>query len=159
MPPTLSNSHASRRFAALALFLILFSFGIYSTARASGAGRDGAAQAIDIKLRVIHEPGRFFSPLQRGFGRWGAPLQTSGGGVVLVQAATPSPSASPSPAPLPTETQTPHGKPTRTPRPTSTPPTIPPPQDPGATRMMVGFGVLIVIVILFGLWLNRKNAF
>jgi hypothetical protein len=48
---------------------------------------------------------------------------------------------------------------TKTPKPTGTPPVIPPPADPGATNMMIGLAILPVIVILFGFWLNRRRVF
>jgi hypothetical protein len=49
--------------------------------------------------------------------------------------------------------------PTKTPKPTGTPPVIPPPADPGASNMMIGLAILPVIVILFGFWLNRQRVF
>lgn len=49
--------------------------------------------------------------------------------------------------------------PTKTPKPTGTPPVIPPPADPGATNLMIGFALTSVIVILFGFWLNRQRVF
>ncbi len=48
---------------------------------------------------------------------------------------------------------------TKTPKPTGTPPVIPPPADPGASNMMIGLAILPVIVILFGFWLNRQRVF
>ncbi len=50
-------------------------------------------------------------------------------------------------------------QPTKTPKPTGTPPVIPPPADPGASNLMVGLAILSVIVILFGFWLNRQRVF
>lgn len=50
-------------------------------------------------------------------------------------------------------------QPTKTPKPTSTPPVIPPPADPGATSVMIILAVLMVMVILFGFWLNRRRVF
>lgn len=47
--------------------------------------------------------------------------------------------------------------PTKSPRPTPTPLTLPPPADPGRTNMMIGFGVLSVIVVILGIWLNRRR--
>ena len=46
-------------------------------------------------------------------------------------------------------------KPTRTPKPTITPPAIPPPQDDSQTNLMILFGVLTVIIIIIGVWINR----
>jgi hypothetical protein len=48
--------------------------------------------------------------------------------------------------------------PTRTPRPTGTPVPTPPPSDPGTTNLMVFFGVLSVVVVIVGVWLNRQIA-
>ena len=49
-------------------------------------------------------------------------------------------------------------KPTRTPRPTSTPVPIPPPQDPGKMNTMIFFGVVAVIVVIVGVWINREKT-
>ena len=60
---------------------------------------------------------------------------------------------------LPEPTEEPSGKPpTRTPRPTGTPVATPPPSDPGTTNLMVFFGVLSVVVVIVGVWLNRQIA-
>jgi cyanophycinase-like exopeptidase len=56
----------------------------------------------------------------------------------------------PPPSPTPTE------KPTKTPRPTSTPPIIPPPSNPEIDQWMIAFGVVIVIVIIFGVLISRQ---
>jgi hypothetical protein len=45
---------------------------------------------------------------------------------------------------------------TRTPRPTSTPVPIPPPPEPGNIYLMIFFGVVAVLVILIGVWINRE---
>lgn len=50
-------------------------------------------------------------------------------------------------------------QPTKTPKPTSTPPVIPPPADPSATSVMIILAVFMVMVILFGFWLNRRRVF
>jgi hypothetical protein len=50
-------------------------------------------------------------------------------------------------------------EPTRTPRPTPTPIPIPPPSNPNTTQMMVIFGIMVVLVVIFGLWLNRNRMF
>lgn len=63
--------------------------------------------------------------------------------------------ATPTPIP-PTEEQR-AARPTRTPRPTATPPTIPPPSDIEKNNLMIGFGLLIVIVICIGVWINRDR--
>jgi cyanophycinase-like exopeptidase len=56
-------------------------------------------------------------------------------------------------------TEAPREKPpTRTPRPTGTPVPTPPPSDPGTTNLMVFFGVLSVVVVIVGVWLNRQIA-
>jgi hypothetical protein len=64
---------------------------------------------------------------------------------------TPSPTAAP-------QTSEPV-EPTRTPKPTATPVPTPPPSDPGKIRLMIGFGILAVIVIIFGVWINRQRTF
>jgi hypothetical protein len=61
---------------------------------------------------------------------------------------TPEPSASPRPT----------RRPTRTPGPTPIPPVIPPPTDPDRIHIMVAFGVLAVIVVLAGVWINRFRS-
>jgi hypothetical protein len=115
----------------------------------------GDGQVMLIDLRLADGPGssgdiRMFSNGQR---------------VQENQTPTPTLTASPTrtDTPEPTETQPPTEAPratsTRTPRPTSTPLTIPPPSDPETSRIMVAFGVLAVIVVIVGLWLNRKNTF
>jgi len=48
-------------------------------------------------------------------------------------------------------------EPTKTPRPTITPPTIPPPQNEAQTNMMILFMALAVMVVILGLWLNRER--
>ncbi len=90
-----------------------------------------------------------------------------------VIAATPDLSKpTPTPTPLPTATAQPsltftltetpsditlHGRPTRTPRPTATPLVIPPPSDPVKTNQMVVMGSFVVLVIVFGILINRKR--
>jgi hypothetical protein len=58
----------------------------------------------------------------------------------------------------PTDTPEP-SNPTRTPKPTSTPIATPPPADPGTINMMIIFGVIAVIVIIIGVWINRQRTF
>jgi len=43
-------------------------------------------------------------------------------------------------------------KPTRTPRPTSTPVSLPPSPNPTITNLMVILGIITVMIILFGVW-------
>ena len=50
------------------------------------------------------------------------------------------------------------GRPTRTPRPTATPPVIPPSADPAEMNLVVAFGVLSVIIVLVGVWINRRRV-
>ena len=50
-------------------------------------------------------------------------------------------------------------EPTRAPRPTPTPIAVPPPSDPSTTQLMVIFGILVVLVVIFGLLLNRNRVF
>jgi hypothetical protein len=47
--------------------------------------------------------------------------------------------------------------PTHTLRPTSTPVPIPPPANPSATSLMILFGLIAVIVVVVGVWINRPN--
>lgn len=47
--------------------------------------------------------------------------------------------------------------PTRTPRPTSTPVPIPPPTDYAMNNMMIVFGMVAVIVVIIGVWINREK--
>ena len=46
---------------------------------------------------------------------------------------------------------------TKTPRPTSTPVPIPPPPEPMSLNLMILFGIIAVIVVLIGVWINRKR--
>ena len=48
-------------------------------------------------------------------------------------------------------------KPTRTPRPTITPPAIPPPQDVSQTNLMIVFVILAVVIVVIGIWINRER--
>ena len=48
-------------------------------------------------------------------------------------------------------------KPTRTPRPTITPPAIPPPQDVSQTNLMIVFVILAVVIVVVGIWINRER--
>jgi hypothetical protein len=50
-------------------------------------------------------------------------------------------------------------EPTRMARPTPTPLPVPPPSNPNTTQMLVIFGVLVVLVVIFGLILNRNRVF
>lgn len=50
-------------------------------------------------------------------------------------------------------------QPTRTPRPTSTPPVIPPPPSPTSTGVMILLASLVMAVILGGIWINRRRVF
>ena len=47
--------------------------------------------------------------------------------------------------------------PTRTPRPTTVPPRVPPPTDPKLLNLIILFGLLIIIVVLLALWLNHRR--
>ena len=57
--------------------------------------------------------------------------------------------------PVPTK-KIPKGQ-TRTPRPTATPPDIPPPADPNQAKLMIFFSIVAVSIILIGVWLNRRT--
>jgi hypothetical protein len=50
------------------------------------------------------------------------------------------------------------GQAIRTPRPTATPVTIPPPADPASSNLMIIIAGLIVLVILMGVWFNRRRV-
>jgi len=82
----------------------------------------------------------------------------------VLETIVPAPNVYPTPTILPAEdleapTEAPREKPpTRTPRPTGTPIPTPPPSDPGTTNLMVFFGVLSVVVVIVGVWLNRQIA-
>ena len=82
----------------------------------------------------------------QGVSRFQAPTEAS-----LTE--TPLPTIEPSPTKQPKA-----GAPTRVPRPTATPLTIPPPSDPGRSHIMVGFGVLAAIVVVVGVWINRHRV-
>ena len=61
--------------------------------------------------------------------------------------------------PTPTPgTPTPIITPTKTPRPTPTPIFVPPPSDPDYLRLMVALGFMIVVILLVGIWINRKHS-
>ena len=74
---------------------------------------------------------------------------------------TPLPTSTLTPSP----TLTPTTVPTETPAPTQrikatpTPLIIPPPSDPGTRATMVSLGVFIVLVIVAGIWINRRRIF
>lgn len=48
-------------------------------------------------------------------------------------------------------------QPTKMQRPTSTPIPIPPPPESANINFMIFFGIIAVVVILFGVWLNRNS--
>jgi hypothetical protein len=80
----------------------------------------------------------------------------------LIQTLTPttSPTLTLTPTSTPTLSPTPPPPtltPTKTKRPTATPFPIPPPSDPVSLQWIVAFGVLIVVVILFGFLINRRR--
>jgi cyanophycinase len=73
---------------------------------------------------------------------------------------TPTMTLAPTATPIPTQTPLPPTPdPTRTPRPTPTPVVVPPASNPGTTHTLAISGVLVVLVIIFGLWLNRRRVF
>lgn len=73
---------------------------------------------------------------------------------VITPSLTPSPTATFTATPIPTET--PRVRPSATIKPTQTPPPIPPAPDPARMNFMVVITVIMVIIILFGVWLNRQ---
>jgi len=150
MPAILISSHVLKRLAALLLVLPLLAIAGSARASAPEAGEPApAALYSDIHENTGAVPGR---PASGSASRTGTHLQRP--------LALQEPSATPTPIPAPSDTPEPkpQRRPTRTPGPTSTPLTIPPPQDPGTTQMMLAFGLLVVLVILFGVWLNRSRA-
>jgi cyanophycinase-like exopeptidase len=73
-----------------------------------------------------------------------------------------TPNSSPTPLPTLTVTQDsplqfPKPAPTRTPRPTSTPLTVPPPPDSGQINLMILIASLSVLIVIFGVWINRNR--
>jgi hypothetical protein len=80
----------------------------------------------------------------------------------VVSAVPPTPTITQLPVVMPQPTATafpPTPAPTRTPRPTPTLLPLPPPSDPDTTQTMVIFGIFAVIVVLFGIFLNRRRVF
>ncbi len=80
--------------------------------------------------------------------------------IVRTPTASPQPTWTLTPSAIPTLTFTPappSPTPTRTKRPTATPLPVPPPSDPKSLQWIVAFGVLIVVIILFGIVLNRRK--
>lgn len=61
--------------------------------------------------------------------------------------------------PTPTPLVTPEPSPTIKVKPTATPLAIPPPSNPTTRSLMVVFGVLIVVVVIVGIWINRERVF
>jgi hypothetical protein len=61
--------------------------------------------------------------------------------------------------PTPTADQSKKNKPTKTPKPTSTPIPTPPPSNPSTNNLMAFFGILIVLVIILGIWVNWRKVF
>jgi hypothetical protein len=70
---------------------------------------------------------------------------------ILLSEITPAVTSTSTPAPPP-------ATPTRTPRPTATPVPTPPPANPGTTETLSVFGVLIALIIIIGIWLNRRKV-
>jgi cyanophycinase-like exopeptidase len=77
--------------------------------------------------------------------------------VLITATSTPYPTATSTPTLTSTPTPTRTHRPTRTPRPTATPLTQPPPSNPNMNQWMIAFGMMIIIVIIFGLLLNRRR--
>ncbi len=151
MPAFLTHFHAIRRFTALLLVLPLLAHAGAARAAAVGARAPGGPRPALFNSYTHRSPGS----LPRS-----APTAARSFSYTHIAAQEPTPTfnPTPNPTPLPSETPASQRRPPRTPGPTSTPPTIPPPQDPGTTQLMVAFGLLVVLVILFGVWLNRNRA-
>jgi hypothetical protein len=63
----------------------------------------------------------------------------------------------PSPSELPTIESTQISDKHKTPKPSPTPLLIPPPANENINKSIISFGLLSIIVVLFGLWLNREK--
>ena len=75
--------------------------------------------------------------------------------ITSTSTSTPLPPTEPAQTPLPTATR---GRaPTKTPRPTITPPVIPPPGNPEQANLMILLAIFSVLVVLLGVWLNRRH--
>jgi cyanophycinase-like exopeptidase len=85
------------------------------------------------------------------------PVEHAATPVLITATPTPLPTSTATASPTVTPTATRTHRPTRTPRPTATPPVIPPPSNPDTNQWMVGFSVLIVVIILFGMLINRRR--
>lgn len=105
-------------------------------------------------LLDVFAPGE---PLQPAAARSGLQLPPASTPALVTATLTPTttPTVTPTATQSGTPTATPHA--TRTPRPTSTPPIIPPPSNPDITHWMTAFGMLVVVVILIGLLINRRQ--
>lgn len=80
--------------------------------------------------------------------------------ILVTATATPLPTATITASPTVTLTPTPTKRPTRTPRPprpTATPPHVPPPSNPNMNQFLITFGTLIIIIIILGMLLNRRR--
>lgn len=56
---------------------------------------------------------------------------------------------------IPTETP----RPSNQSRPTATPIPVPPPSDPRTIQLMALFGILIMAIVIYGIWINRRKLF
>ena len=107
-------------------------------------------------LLDVFAPGQRIMPEQADINATPERLPTP---ILITPSATPLPTLTPKPTFTPTITNTPTQSPipTKKVKPTSTPIVIPPPSDPITRNMMVMFGVLIVLVIVIGIWINRHR--
>ncbi len=127
--------------------------------KASLDANDAGIYSIANALLDIYTPGEQIQTIQADSQT--APIHAPTPRLeTTLQAPAPTPTATaPQTEILPEPTEEPSGKPpTRTPRPTGTPVATPPPSDPGTTNLMVFFGVLSVVVVIVGVWLNRQIA-
>lgn len=115
---------------------------------------DNNAFVIANGLLDIFAPGEYIQPVTADANK--SPTQAP---TPVLVTATPTASPTATSTATPTETPVPTRTPrsTRTPRPTATPPTIPPPSNPNTNQWMIAFSTLVVIVIIFGLLLNRRR--
>jgi hypothetical protein len=63
----------------------------------------------------------------------------------------------PSPSEYSTTISTQASEKHKTPKPTPTLLLIPPPANENISKSIIGFGILSIVVVLFGLWLNREK--
>ena len=137
------NRNLSKKSIIICACLILITCG-HSTASAISPGQ-------------IHPPGQVYTQKQEGTPVPDSEYEGNDDGLpglfdifrrfVITETPTPTPGT-------PTVIVTP----TKTPRPTPTPMFVPPPSDPDYLRLMVALGLMIVVILLIGIWINRSHT-